>query len=148
MPEAVPILTAVSSILGGAASLKQAFGSSGGGGMPQPPAPPTDKTSFDSPNPVDAPAFLQMSSQMTPTQQLSQLATLGTSGNDPRYRDPASQQYFGNLLQRQWIDPASGGIREGTTVNPAYARYISEVMGQPIINADDPASLLSAILRG
>lgn len=151
--EIIPFISAVGSLLGGGGSLFQAFG---GGGQraaepPQPapvagpPGPPPDQTSFSRPAGMDAPAFLGMNSQMTPIQQRASIATRAVSGDESAFRDPATQEYYKNLVLRDVVGDG-GTVRPGASILPSEKQYLSSVMGrQP--NTDTPESFLSALLR-
>src|SRR3990167_5814967 len=135
--ELFPAISAISSLMGAGTSLFQAFGG-GGGGRAEPPAPAPvagppgpspDMTSFSRPTGMDAPAFLGMSSQMTPIQQRSSIATKGTSGEESAFRDPATQEYYKNLVLRDVVGDG-GTVRPGASILPIERQYLSSVYGR------------------
>lgn len=151
--EIVPLISAIGSLLGGGGSLFQAFG--GGQRRAEPPAPapvagppgpPPDQTSFSRPAGMDAPTFLGMSSQMTPLQQRSAITTRAVSGDESAYRDPATNEYYKNLVLRDVVGD-NGAVKPGAEILPSERQYLASVVGrQP--NTDTTESFLSALLRG
>ena len=90
-----------------------------------------------------APNFLQFGTGMTNQQKRAQIATLGTQGNDSRWADPATKEFYKKLLVADY-DPTKG-LSGG--VLPVEKQYAENVLGvKP--RADTTESLLSAILRG
>lgn len=151
MGAALPVISAVGSLLGGAATLKSAFGGGGKSKAPQisapavPAGPEADLTGFKRPDPMDAPAFLKMSSGMTPIQQRTAIATGALQGNSA-YRDPASLSYYSNLAQRDLVGD-SGELGDFSKVTPVERQFLTQVLGQSQ-NNPDTAGFLSAIIRG
>lgn len=88
----------------------------------------------------------QFGSGITPLQESTQIATFGTQGNDSIYRDPSAQKYFRDLLLSRTLDN-KGRLRQDARILPVEQQYIQSVLGENILNPDDPASSLSAVIR-
>jgi hypothetical protein len=78
---------------------------------------------------------------MTNLQKRAAIATYGTQGSDSRYTDPATRDYYKNLLLTDY-DPA-----KGLNLLPVERQYGSNVLGATP-RGDSTESFLSAILRG
>lgn len=127
-------------------------GSKSGGGAapalaPAPKAPQAkseqpDKTNFGAqPGAAAIPTFLGVNSSMTPLQQRTRLATLGTQGNyggisRPTQGDYAgqgvgdvAQQFYKNVALRSLTDPTGNPIA-GAEISPVEWRYVTEVLGK------------------
>lgn len=95
------------------------------------------------PSSINEPGFLRFSPGMTSLQKRAQIATYGTQSGDSRFSDPATKDYYKNLLLSEY-DPAKG-LPGG--VLPIEKQFASNVFGvQP--RADSTESFLSALLRG
>lgn len=147
-------------ILGGALGLLSGFGEED---KPKPPkipqierpkipSLPEDRTDFKSVRPQGAlnpPNALSLgggfSSQMTPLQQRSSIATQATSGGGGAYTDPAVQDYYRNLAL-QSLTSSSGRVQSGAFVLPIERQYLSTVFGVEPRN-QSVSSFLSALLR-
>lgn len=149
LPGAGPLLKKIDPVgplLGG--------GGSGGGIASAPgvqPAPPEssrtapDLTTFERPTEaLSIPTFLGLSSSMTPTQQLSRIATLGTQGSFGDIRSPregpyagkgasdVAKEYFKNLALRSFTNQSGSPMNENSLL-PVYEQYLSQALGQPPI---------------
>ena len=149
------VFSGVSTILQAANTAKQLFGGGGQRGFdtqPNPPPVPSgkatepDKTEFDVPGAIDAPGFLQLGSSMTPIQQRSKIATYGVSGDAGAYRDPATIEFYKNLVTRDLVDPSTRKVRAGAQVLPVERQFVTDVLGQSP-RADTADSFLSALYR-
>jgi hypothetical protein len=112
---------------------------------PVPAGPPPDLTADElkskAPGALpSAPNFLQFGSGMTNQQKRAQIATFGTQGSDSRYSDPATADYYKNLVSYDYAQP-------NFNILPAERSYAENVLGAKP-RADTSESFLSAILRG
>lgn len=142
-------------LAGAAAQVFNAFkgGGGGSGGAPPTPAapeapagPPPVQQDFTRPGEIGPPGFLQMSSQMSPLQQRSAIATGGVLGNDSKFRDPASSGFFSNVAQRALIGE-SGELADYNQVLPIERQFVEQVLGTPI-REQSTAGFLDALMRG
>lgn len=89
-----------------------------------------------------APNFLSFSPDMTNLQKRAAIATFGSQGNDGKYADSATKDYYKNLLLSDYGDK---GLAGGAL--PVEYQYATNVLGvKPRENTAE--SLISAILRG
>lgn len=158
MCDPITAISAVTSLLGAVSSIGGLFG--GGGKQsqlpafspapgPQAPAVTPDQTKFDSPGQLAAvPAYLQLSSGMTPVQQRTALATGAVSGESGAFRDQTAQNYYRDLALSSLVGPGGQAI-EGGTGGPTDVerRFVEQVLGETI-RQPTTASFLSALLRG
>jgi|CXWL01.1.fsa_nt_gi hypothetical protein len=119
----------------------------GAAAAPVPAGPAADLTASgiagQKPSSLNEPGFLRFSPGMTSLQKRAQIATYGTQSGDSRFSDPATKDYYKNLLLSEY-DPAKG-LPGG--VLPIEKQFASNVFGvQP--RADSTESFLSALLRG
>lgn len=154
----MPAASTLASIATWTAAAKLAgVGPFGGGGSapnvntppaPKPPEPKRaapDLETFERPGEGAAlPTFLGISSSMTPGQQLSRIATLGTSGQFGDIRSPAqgpyagqgagdvAKSYFRNLAIKTFTDEA-GKPMSDMSLLPVYEQYLSQTLGQPAL---------------
>ncbi len=119
---------------------------------PQTPAAPTgpatqpDVTSFTRPAAGSPPGFLGPGlAGLTPIQQRTKSATLGTSGSDSRFRDPEALSFYKNLLFRDVVGD-DGAVIPGASITPIEKQFLKQGFGQTP-QADTPESFLSALLR-
>lgn len=126
------------SVLGG--GVKQSDGPKGrpAGGPPGPPKDLNRKQLLASKQPVDIPAFLGMGVNMTPLQQRTQIASGGTSSEDPRYRDPTTMGAYNQLLLNNYPNSLED-------LQPIERQYIREVGGNP--QSETTEGYLSALRR-
>ncbi len=82
---------------------------------------------YPRPDPITAPSFLDLSSQQTPLQQRSQIATFGVAGGDPRYRVPAAIDYYKNIALRSLIGE-KGEIVSNANILPIERQYLGRIM--------------------
>lgn len=161
--ETIGIITAVSSIASALSGVAGAFGQKQPKGPKAPPSPePTAPPVPAGPAPdlmqfgmrpgalPEAPNFLKqgsggISSQMTPQQQRSSIATRGVSGESSAYRDPATLDYYKNLALYTLTDPT--GSAAGFEPLPIERQFVSQVLGEPP-RTGSTESFLSALLRG
>ncbi len=148
-----PIIGSVISGIFSLASSLMGGGRGGGGGTQvlqprgpkEPKGPPADLTKFQRPlQPMEAPAFLEMSGQMSPLQQRSQIATYGSSADDSRYRDPATLDYYRSLVLSDLVG-SGGGVNPGAEPLPIERQFVTNLGQTP--RADTTESFLSALLR-
>lgn len=129
----------------------------GGAQQNQPPLPITpapeppestrtaaDLNQFGRPEALSVPTFLGINSSMTPSQQLSRIATLGTQGSFGDIRSPTegiykgqgasdvARKYFKNLALRTFTNQSGNPMNENDLL-PIYEQYLSESLGQPPI---------------
>lgn len=125
------LLGTVSQVAAVASTVNSLSGGGGGGAAPSGPKPAKvapEHEKFKTPGPMgDAPAFLQMSSQMTPLQQRSAIATGGVSGDGGMYRDPAVVDYYRNLAFSSFV--GEGGAPIGEPL-PIESQYLEQVLGE------------------
>ena len=157
MGETLSLISKAVSIFSGLAGAGQTFGLFGGGqeqrAAPQPQAPrvPTgpatlaDVSQFDRPLPTDAPAFLQLGGGegLSNLQQRSAIATGGVSSEDPRFRDPATKEFYQNLVFRSLV--GESGAATGAPL-PIEKQYLRDVFGVTPL-ASTTESFLSAFAR-
>lgn len=149
------VFSAVNTVLSAAGAAKQLFGGDGQRGpdtQPNPPPLPTgkatepDRSEFDVPGAIDAPGFLQLGAGMTPVQQRSKIATYGVSGDAGAFRDPATIEFYKNLVTRDLVDPSTRKVKAGAQVLPVEKQFVTDVLGQSP-RADTAESFLSALYR-
>lgn len=146
----IAAVAALGSLAGGAKSLFDRGGKqqiAAPAPAPVPAGPPADLTAdqiaAQRGGVPTAPNFLRFGTGMTNQQKRAQIATLGTQGNDSRWADPATKDYYKKLLVSDY-DPAKG-LAGG--ILPVERQYAENVLGAKP-RADTTESILSAILRG
>lgn len=92
----------------------------------------------------DAPSFLQLNPAMTDLQRRSNIATYGTQGVNSAYRDPQTQKYYRNLLERAFIND-QGGLGDINSLMPIERQYLTETLG--LASPNTSQALLDAISR-
>lgn len=95
------------------------------------PAAPTPPAAFATPTGLGLEG-------LDPLQQRSRIATLGTGGDDSRFRDDPAQNFYRNLIQRQFT-----GAMNLDGLLPVERAYMSQVMG--LTNFDSPGGLVSGL---
>ena len=119
--------------------------------VPTGPATQADVSQFDRPLPTDAPAFLQLGGSgitadqqsLSNLQQRSAIATGGVSSEDPRFRDPATKEFYQNLVFNSLV--GEGGAATGAPL-PIETQYLRDVFGvTPLTSTTE--SFLSAFAR-
>lgn len=93
---------------------------------------------------AQAPGFLGLSPQMTGLQQRTAIATGGTSGDDPKYKDPATVEYYRNLALTDLVGPSGDILGQPTGVERQYAQRL----GYDERGGSTTESFLSSLLRG
>lgn len=81
------------------------------------------------PEPGEAPEFLEFDPNMTDIQRRTAIATHALSGSDSRYRQPATQEYWKNLLGSSLIGESGELNPYQSTVLPIESQYMSQVLG-------------------
>lgn len=130
------------------------------------PAPPTssrtaaDLSTFERPSEALAvPTFLGLNSSMSPSQQLSRIATIGTQGSFGDIRSPkagpyagkgssdVAKEYFKNLAFRTFTNQSGAPMNEPGLL-PVYEQYLSQTLGQPPVEGRDTlAHFLTRLTR-
>ena len=75
----------------------------------------------------DAPSYLGLSPQMTNLQKRTAIATAGLSGNDPRFRDSETYNYYRNLA----LNDIGKNKSEITSVETQYLDQVFNGGGKP-----------------
>lgn len=96
------------------------------------------------PDAPEIPQWLGMSDAMDEIQQRAAIATRGTAGSDPRYRDQVAKDALGQLLQRALLSE-SGGLGSYSKVLPVEEQYLRQVSGY---TGPETAQGLIEFLRG
>jgi hypothetical protein len=91
---------------------------------------------------VSAPGFVGQG--LTPIQQRSQIATLGTKG-DQRFASPEAQRYYQAVLFNDLVGD-EGTVKPGSQILPIEREYAVNVLGQQP-RTDSPESFLSIFQR-
>lgn len=140
----------VEGVLGGIMGGGGGKSGGGGAGVALPPAPQAPKAKSEQPDLTNfgaqpgaaaIPTFLGVNSSMSPLQQRTRLASLGTQGNyggisRPTQGDYAgqgvgdvAQSFYKNIALRSLTDPTGNPIA-GAEISPVEWRYVTEVLGK------------------
>jgi hypothetical protein len=92
----------------------------------------------------EAPMFLGLSSQMTPLQQRSAIATQATSGGDKSFNDPETLKYYRQLALSSLMDD-KGGVAPNTDITDIEKQFMRQLGQEP--RNDSTESFLSALER-
>ena len=112
--------------------------------VPTGPATLKDVSKFERPLQTEAPAFLGMGGQgLSNLQQRSAIATGGVSSEDPRFRDPATKDFYQNLVFSSLV--GESGAATGAPL-PIERQYLRDVFGVTPLGSTTE-SFLSAFAR-
>lgn len=101
-----------------------------------------DAMTYFRPEPAPTPAFLGLSSAMSPLQMRSAVASRAVAGGQGEYTSPEAATFYDNLLRRALISD-TGDLYGLDTLLPIDLQYLAQIRG--IQSPADTQSLLAAL---
>jgi|TARA_R110002020_G_scaffold84472_4_gene209232 hypothetical protein len=107
-------------------------------------AQPAGGPQFTRPGGIATPGFYNFNPDISDLQRRSLVATLGASGDDPRYRGQEARDYYKNILQRSFIDDA-GKLSDISGLLPIEKQFLEQILGIESPGFADTGALLGQL---